>query len=294
MQIVHNVGAGVTGAINYAWDSQMAAQAERYQREYGVTPTGDIVQSAVANTRRIDSAVIGTTKKLFGSPDERAELGAPLVVWGHKLAAGDLDASQSLLTGSVELITGSAIAKVKLKPKLTRESRTGPETGTNQANADVYSSAARNGEPSDPYDSDAWRDFYIANPHYQRSVGAQGVNEKPKLYRGVHAGHPAMEDAKRGIVKPAKPDANLTPEQHAKGGLTGESQYVSWTPNKNVALDHANKKGPGGLLLEVEPGKPSADDSWAWGWTNINDWGEVEMLQTGIRTGIKVNKVGNE
>ncbi|MPN37130.1 hypothetical protein SDC9_184646 [bioreactor metagenome] len=54
-----------------------------------------------------------------------------------------------------------------------------------------------------------------------------------------------------------------------------------------MALEHANKSGPGGVLLEVPVGAPQPGEQWKWGWTHINDWGEVEMLQEGTRTGIK-------
>jgi len=111
------------------------------------------------------------------------------------------------------------------------------------------------------------------------------------LYRGVSAKHPDLENAKKGIVKPANPYADLTPEQHAEGGLTGESQYVSWTPDKEMALGHANKDGPGGGLLSVPVGAPPQGASWSWGWTHMNDWGEVEMLQLGTRTGISVTHI---
>jgi len=112
------------------------------------------------------------------------------------------------------------------------------------------------------------------------------------LYRGVSAKHPAIGEAKQGVVRAADPTANLTPEQHAEGGLTGESQFVSWTPNKELALKHANKDGPGGVLLSVPRGTPKEGDSWAWGWAHINDWGETEMLQTGTRTGVHVSREG--
>lgn len=113
-----------------------------------------------------------------------------------------------------------------------------------------------------------------------------------RLYRGVSASHPAIADAKKGIVRPANPEGNLTPEQHAKGGFTGESQYVSWTPNKDIALTNANKDGPGGVLLSVPQGAPSAGDAWSWGWTHITEWGEPEMLQEGTRTGVNVSREG--
>jgi RHS repeat-associated protein len=112
------------------------------------------------------------------------------------------------------------------------------------------------------------------------------------LYRGVSAKHPAIEEAKQGIVRPANPSAQITPEEHAEGGRTGESQYVSWTKNKDLALDHANKDGPGGVLLSVPVGAPEPGDTWRWGWTHINQWGEPEMLQEGTRTGVTVSREG--
>ena len=127
---------------------------------------------------------------------------------------------------------------------------------------------------------------YAPNPlGWIDPLGLSSCSGEQKLYRGVSAKHPEIENAKKGIVKPAKPDADITPEQHAEGGLTGESQYVSWTPNKDMALDHANKDGPGGVLLSVPVGKAPEGASWSWGWTHVNDWGEVEMLQQGLRTG---------
>jgi RHS repeat-associated protein len=116
------------------------------------------------------------------------------------------------------------------------------------------------------------------------------LSDDDYLYRGVHGDHPSLSDAKKGVVSSAKPGANLTPEQHAKGGLTGESQFVSWTPSKSVASDHANKSAGPGVLLRVPKGAPKSDEKWKWGWTHQNDWGEIEMLQTGTRTGIEVVK----
>jgi hypothetical protein len=92
------------------------------------------------------------------------------------------------------------------------------------------------------------------------------------LYRGVNAKHPAIEDAKQGIVRPANPTAQMTPEAHAEGGGTGQSQFVSWKKNKDIALDHASKDGPGGVLLTVPVGSPGPADTWRWGWTHINQW----------------------
>jgi RHS repeat-associated protein len=131
---------------------------------------------------------------------------------------------------------------------------------------------------------------YTNNP--VRWIDPLGLSACMHLYRGVSAKHPALEDAKLGIVKPANPNARISPEQHAQGGLTGHSQYVSWTPDKEMALQHANKDGQGGVLLSVPVGPPSPNDTWTWGWTHINEWGEREMLQEGTRTGVTVSREG--
>jgi len=120
---------------------------------------------------------------------------------------------------------------------------------------------------------------------------SESNDENRKLYRGVSADHPEIGNARKGIVRPANPAANLTPEQHAEGGLSGKSQFVSWTPNEQIAIDHAKKQGAGGVVLEVPVGAPTDGDTWEWGWTHINDWGEVEMLQTGVREDVKVREV---
>lgn len=73
---------------------------------------------------------------------------------------------------------------------------------------------------------------------------------------------------------------------------TGESQYVSWTPNKDIALTNANKDGAGGVLLSVPKGAPQPGDTWSWGWTHWIQWGEPEMLQEGTRTGVNVSREG--
>ncbi|WP_350029821.1 RHS repeat-associated core domain-containing protein [Caballeronia sp. INDeC2] len=134
--------------------------------------------------------------------------------------------------------------------------------------------------------------YRYGNANPAQWVDPLGLTTCPMLYRGVRANHPAIGDAKNGIVQPANPKANISPEAHAEGGLTGQSQYVSWTPNKDLALSHANKDGPGGIMLSVPRGAPSEGDAWAWGWTHINDWGEPEMLQTGTRTGVNVSREG--
>ncbi|BBP98620.1 hypothetical protein BSFA1_37490 [Burkholderia sp. SFA1] len=131
--------------------------------------------------------------------------------------------------------------------------------------------------------------YQYANANPVGGIDPLGLTSSPLLYRGVSAKHPALEKAKQGIVCPANSHGNLTPEEHAAGGQTGKSQYVSWTPNKDIALDNANKDGPGGVLLSVPKGPPQPGDSWSWGWTHWTEWGEPEMLQEGTRTGVKVS-----
>ncbi|WP_152601379.1 hypothetical protein [Erwinia oleae] len=94
-------------------------------------------------------------------------------------------------------------------------------------------------------------------------MSLSSCSREQKLYRGVSAKHPEIENAKKGIVKPAKPETDLTPEQHAEGGMTGESQYVSWTPNKDMALQHAIKEGSGGVLLKVPTGASPDGAGWS-------------------------------
>ncbi len=38
---------------------------------------------------------------------------------------------------------------------------------------------AKMAQPSDPYDTEAWLEFYDANPGFRRGVGAEGVNDDP-------------------------------------------------------------------------------------------------------------------
>ena len=68
------------------------------------------------------------------------------------------------------------------------------------------------------------------------------------LYRGVYFDHPDYPNAILGIAEPAGGDA--TPEQHAGGNY--HSNFTSWTMFRCVADWHANKKGPGGIVLTKE------------------------------------------
>ena len=63
---------------------------------------------------------------------------------------------------------------------------------------------------------------------------------------------------------------------------------------KNKLENPTPTNGPGGVLLSVPVGAPEPGDTWRWGWTHINQWGEPEMLQEGTRTGVTVSREGCE
>ncbi|QKZ07625.1 RHS domain-containing protein [Pseudomonas eucalypticola] len=188
--------------------------------------------------------------------------------------------------GSIETL---AVAEVEQNLRFQGQYFDG-ETGLHYNTFRYYDPEIGRFITQDPIGLDGGFNLYRYAPSPIGWIDSLGLNcGESRLYRGVSAKHPELENAKNGVVKPANPHADLTPEQHADGGLTGQSQYVSWTPNRELALGHANKDGPGGILLSVPVGAPPQGASWSWGWTHINDWGEVEMLQLGTRSDVTVN-----
>jgi RHS repeat-associated protein len=109
------------------------------------------------------------------------------------------------------------------------------------------------------------------------------------LYRGVAANHPALADAKRGIATPALSSGGASAAQHNEGGYSGESQYTSWSRDKEIARYHANKDGPGGVLMSAPFGAPKTGDCWSWEFSD-DAWGESEVLLKGRRSGLGVHK----
>lgn len=110
------------------------------------------------------------------------------------------------------------------------------------------------------------------------------------LYRGVHAGHPALYLAKRGIVRPGKQGSTMTPEEHNDLGLSELSPFTSWTRSRRVATWFARSRGPGGVLLRVPEGSPSEEDEWHWEYSP-DEYGEEELLLYGVRLGVEVLEV---
>jgi hypothetical protein len=107
------------------------------------------------------------------------------------------------------------------------------------------------------------------------------------LYRGVHANHPALVEAKRGTVIPGNIHGSVTPRDHNHGSVAALSQYTSWTTDRSKAEFHARKFGPGGVLLAFPIGSAQPGDSWSWEWSP-DVYGESEVLLHGTRTGATV------
>lgn len=110
------------------------------------------------------------------------------------------------------------------------------------------------------------------------------------LYRGVHSAHPALEDARRGIVRPAHESGEIDAAAHNRGNSSGRSPFTSWTANRDWALWFARRSGPGGILLRVPQTAPRQGDNWSWEWSP-DQWLEGEMLMRGVRLGVEVLEV---
>ncbi len=114
------------------------------------------------------------------------------------------------------------------------------------------------------------------------NVGLEKTAATPEpkyLYRGVHANHPAVEEARLGHVYPGDPDGTITPAQHNVGGVSAISPYTSWTRNEEVARTHANDRGAGGVILRLA--KTDSPDAATSSWVespNELHWEEEELL----------------
>ena len=110
------------------------------------------------------------------------------------------------------------------------------------------------------------------------------------LYRGVHALHPALADARRGIVRPADVESTLSAEEHNRDGFSDRSPYTSWTSDKAVALRYARRNGPGGILLTVPIGSAENGEDWRWEYSP-DIWLEDEILLHGVRLNVEATEV---
>ncbi len=115
------------------------------------------------------------------------------------------------------------------------------------------------------------------------------IPDSNHLYRGVSANHPALPDAKLGTAMPAVPSGGASAAAHNAGNHSGNSQYTSWTRDKNIAIWHANKEGPGGIVLSAPHGAPKEGDCWSWEMSD-DIYHEQEVLLKGRRNGLGVHK----
>lgn len=131
--------------------------------------------------------------------------------------------------------------------------------------------------------------FKMAGPLEKAVAGEANVAARGSeyLYRGVHAGHPAFEDALLGRAMPGDINGIVSAAEHNAGGVAAESPFTSWTSDLEVALSNANKKGEGGLLLRVRTGAPPPGAGWSWEWSP-DIFGESERLLRGVREGCDV------
>ena len=113
------------------------------------------------------------------------------------------------------------------------------------------------------------------------------AKETNYLYRGVAAGHPALDAAKQGRVVPGNVGGAVSAEAHNLGGQAANSPFTSWTRDPGIAATHAAKNGPGGVTLRVPEGTPPSGASWSWEWSP-DVWRESEVLMRGVRNGVEV------
>jgi hypothetical protein len=108
------------------------------------------------------------------------------------------------------------------------------------------------------------------------------------IYRGVHAKHPALADARKGIARPGNVSGSVTAQMHNLGGYSHNSPYTSWTRSRDVAMTHARKQGvSGGVILETVTGGPPSGAQWTWE-HSPDVWCEQEVLLRGTRSGLGV------
>ena len=136
---------------------------------------------------------------------------------------------------------------------------------------------------------------YTANPSgWIDPLGLNSCKFSPlpntgHLYRGVAANHPALPSAKEGVAVPAVSNGGASAVEHNEGGHSGNSQYTSWTRDVEIARWHANKAGPGGVILSAPLGAPEPGDCWSWEMSD-DIYNEQEVLLKGRRAGLGVHK----
>jgi hypothetical protein len=105
------------------------------------------------------------------------------------------------------------------------------------------------------------------------------AREAAYLYRGIHAGHPAMEAAMAGRAVPGNIRGVVTAAEHNVGAVSAHSPFTSWTTDLSVARRYA---GDNGVILRVPAGAPPPGATWSWEWSP-DIFHESEVLLRGVR-----------
>ncbi len=107
------------------------------------------------------------------------------------------------------------------------------------------------------------------------------------IYRGVHARHPQLAAARRGVAVPGNITSTTSAERHNTGCVSRDSPFTSWTYELRHARAFAAKTGPGGVILRARNRFPPPGASWAW--EESPDYhGEQEVLLRGRRESLEV------
>jgi hypothetical protein len=107
------------------------------------------------------------------------------------------------------------------------------------------------------------------------------------VYRGVHAKHPMLEAARRGIVIPGNENGSVTPEEHNYGLRLDESPYTSWSYSLEEAHRHGADWGAGYVVLKLNTGSRGERTNCAWE-RSPDIFGEEEVLLRGVRIDCEV------
>lgn len=106
------------------------------------------------------------------------------------------------------------------------------------------------------------------------------------VYRGVHAEHPRIKDARNGIVYPGDLGGYVTAMEHNLGDVSASNPYTSWSTRLEVARKNAYNYGGGGVVLRLGA-MPKAGQGWRWV-DSPDIFDEGERLLFGVRMGIEV------
>ncbi len=199
-------------------------------------------------------------------------------VGGVVMLGADVDAALS------QLSSGDGVRTPSLAPDAEAVDETAAETALEQSTASAVTSdlSASSGpgaglRPSAPP---------APTPCESPSPPSPPANAN---FRGVHAKHPALDAAKEGRVVPGDIHGTVTPEEHNAGGAADRSPYTSWSTEWDIVVSHADKQGPGGVILWVPRRPPPPGATWHWEWSP-DEYGESEVLMHGTREGAGVIK----